>query len=446
MEKNMEHLNGTNKFSIIKLLKIKNMKKNIKLRKAITLFSSLLFLFTSCSKEDNITNNNQQVTKGRFDNSPFVWDEVYAKRPVDDIYIGDLNISLVKDNGAQTKSDYDASSRRSEGYGSRRGGDTTTSPSDNLFIINPIGIYVGAAYPKSSFPYKFDKEIATERNPIDIIFDFRDPFIDQITRETGSIGYKMSLKSAINSNEYQKQVVGDKPSLEYYFTQYYSYTDLEKAFSGNASLGSIFSAKVSSSSKNINIQSRTLAKLVSVNFSVYMDTPPASKGFFKDPASNKKETFTDDNLPVYIRSLTYGKVVYVAIESEYSYSEVKQALETAIKYKFIGASMSMDQQVTKIFSKSSTTIFAISDNSSQSFFMDGLANLSNLFTVNYSSTAYGYPIYLQGRYVYDNSSYLPATTSSGGNGSRSTNTENTSNTGGRRSTGTGDRASGGGRR
>ncbi|WP_321518631.1 thiol-activated cytolysin family protein [uncultured Bacteroides sp.] len=427
------------------------MKKNINFKKPITLLSLALLLFVSCSKDENAINDNKQKeTKGRFDNKSFVWDEVYAQRPVDDIYIGDLNVSLVKDDGSQTRSgriSTDGSSR------SGRGEDSSTTPSDNLFIINPIGVYVGAAYPKSSFPYKFDKEITTERNPIDIVFDFRDPFIDQITRETGSIGYKLSLKSAINSNEYQKQVVGDKPSLEYYFTQYYSYTDLEKAFSGNASLGSIFSTKVSSSSKKINIQSRTLAKLVSINFSVYMDTPPASKGFFKDPATNKKDNFSDVDLPVYIRSLTYGKVVYVAIESEYSYSEVKQALEAAIKYKFVSANISMDQQVTKIFSKSSTTIFAISDNSSQSFFMDGLANLSSLFTVNYTSTGYGYPIYMQGRYVYDNSSYLPATSSRGGNESRGADNGNTGNTGGRRSndtgsrnTGTGDRNTGSGDR
>jgi len=368
------------------------MKKKIYLISSRLLFALSFLMFASCSDDDNQAENNQpQVTKGRFDNTPFVWDEIYAQRAADDIYIGDLNVSLVNGNGSRTRS-------------SRRG-DSNTSSSDNLFIISPVEVYVGAAYPKSSFPHKFDKEISKERNPIDVVFDFKDPFIDKITRETGSVGYKMSLKSAINSNEYQKQLAANKANPEFYITQYCSPSDLEKAFSGNTSLGSAFSAKVSGNSKNRNIRSRTLAKIVSTSFSVYMDTPPASKGFFKDTAINKKDKFSDADLPVYVRSLTYGKVVYVAIESEYPYSEVKQALGAAIKYKFESANMNQDQQVAKIFSKSSTTIFAISDNSSQSFFMNRLTDLSSFFIAN-NATTYGYPIYLQGRYVYDNSSYF----------------------------------------
>lgn len=375
------------------------MKKKIYLISSRLLFALSLLMFASCSDDNNQAENNQsQVTKGRFDNTPFVWDEIYAQRPADNIYIGDLNVSLVKDNGSRTRSSHSIESN--------------ISSSDNLFIISPVEVYVGAAYTKSSFPYKFDKEISKERNSIDIVFDFKDPFIDKITRETGSVGYKMSLKSAINSNEYQKQLAGNKPDPEYYITQYSSPSDLKKAFSANTSLGSAFSAKVSGNSKNRYIRSRTLAKIVSVNFSVYMDTPPANKGFFKDTTINKKDKFSDADLPVYVRSLTYGKVVYIAIESEYPYSEVKQALDAAIKYKFESANMNKDQQVTKIFSKSSTTIFAISDNSSQSFFMNGLADLSSFFSANNTTITYGYPIYMEGRYVYDNSSYLQANNSS----------------------------------
>ena len=97
----------------------------------------------------------------------------------------------------------------------------------------------------------------------------------------------------------------------------------------------------------------------------------------------------------------------MAIESEYSYSEVGQALKAAIKYKFKGVSMDTDKQVIKIVSKSTVTLFAIAGDTPSAFFVGGLSDLSSIFETNYSSIAYGYPIYLQGRYVYDNSAYHP---------------------------------------
>lgn len=142
-----------------------------------------------------------------------------------------------------------------------------------------------------------------------------------------------------------------------------------------------------------------------------MDSPV--NGIFKDSTINaynnsgRSSSRSGEKL-VYTKSLTYGKTVYVAIESEYSYSELKTALEAGIKYKFIGASIKMDQKTTEIFSKSTITIFTVSENSSSSYFTDALENLNTLFTVKYSDLAYGYPIYLQGRYVHDNSVYKVA--------------------------------------
>lgn len=359
--------------------------------KPIVLFTFILSMFLSCSKDDNpMDNNQQQDIKGRFDNSPFVWDESNSTRPADDIYIGDMNVCLVSDDGSLTRSVA-----------------STGNSSDNLFIYIPVNIYAGAVYPKSSLPNKLGDEIALERNPIDVVYNFNDPFIDSITKETGSSGYKKSFKAAMISKEYHKHLAAGKADLEYYFTQFKTSSDLEKALSGNVSLGRIFSDNTAKNSKKLNIQSRVFVKLVSVNFSVNMDAPAASKGFFKDSSYNNKLGFKEENLPVYIRSLTYGRVVYMAIESEYSYSEVGQALKAAIKYKFKGVSMDTDKQVIKIVSKSTVTLFAIADDTPSAFFVGGLSDLSSIFETNYSSIAYGYPIYLQGRYVYDNSTYHP---------------------------------------
>lgn len=358
------------------------MRKNL-FSKRTALITCLFSMFMiSCSTDDNIETDFTNNGKGRFDNSPFVWDEVYsANHAIDQIFIGDLLIN------AETW---------------RIASDSKLRASFNqVAVTNPVSIYVGAIYPTSSLPYVFDREIAEAKNPIDIIFDFKDPFTDRITSETGSIGYKKSLSSALNSDKYKTHGSGDKNNLEYYFSEFYTYKDLEKAFPGNLDFGTIFSAKAASNKKQTNIKGRILARLVSENFVTYMDTPASTIGFFKNPELNKSKI---EN-PVYIKSLTYGKIAYVAIESEYSYSEVKTALKKAMKYKFVDSSIKADKEITEIFSKSSITVFSISDNTSEFYFTDALSNLNSLFTINYSRLSYGYLIYFQGRYLLDNSAY-----------------------------------------
>lgn len=51
-----------------------------------------------------------------------------------------------------------------------------------------------------------------------------------------------------------------------------------------------------------------------------MEVP--ANGFFKD----KSKDSSSEN-PVYVRSISYGKIALLAIESEYSFEEVKKAVE-----------------------------------------------------------------------------------------------------------------------
>ena len=50
-----------------------------------------------------------------------------------------------------------------------------------------------------------------------------------------------------------------------------------------------------------------------------MDLP--SSGFFKD----RNNDYSSEN-PVFIRSISYGKIALLAIESEYSFEEVKKGI------------------------------------------------------------------------------------------------------------------------
>lgn len=333
-----------------------------------------LFILNSCSHHDDPVhvpqNKKPHTEKGRFDNSPFVWDDFYPMNDSKDkIYIGDLSVWV----------------------------------EDVTSIINPLGIYVGAAYPASSLPFKYDREITHPRHPIDLIFDFRLPFIVEVTRETGSIGYTLALKDALASNDYKAHVSVDNYSVSASMTRFSSYKDVEKGFSGNAKLGSLFSARVQDNSSKVKkeVVGRLFARLTNSNFFAYMDLPP--KGLFKNSEDNKTEQGSEAN--VYIRSITYGKVVYVAIESEYDYPDIKFALETKLKYSSASSNTGLIKRANEILEKSAVTLFTISDKGAGSYFYNDADAIEKLFKIKYTPTSYGSPIFIQCKYIHDNSSY-----------------------------------------
>lgn len=332
---------------------------------------------------DNIKDTN--TVNGRFDEKPFKWDYIISTDSIDDS-VGLINIYPVKVE-KQSRSISD------------RPGLGTTNPVSDILVTDPNIIYVGAAFPESEFGGGFGKEILYERNPIDIATSFPDSYIGEITRPTGSIGYKLFMKEVLRSQEYKNYLTSKaRESMSFSCTEFYSYSDIEKAFATNSGLGNIFSAKVKSNSKKTNIKSRLLGQLISKNFSVTMDLP--SSGFFKD----RNNDYSSEN-PVFIRSISYGKIALLAIESEYSFEEVKKALEAGIKFKIFSAGGNYTSKDVEILQKSTITIYVISDNTEgdANQYFSSLDEIQNAFKVSYSQYAPGLPIICKGCYTKDHS-------------------------------------------
>ena len=124
-----------------------------------------------------------------------------------------------------------------------------------VLINQPDVIYVGAAFPESEFGKNFSKELLYPRNPIDISTSFPDSYIGEITKETGGLGYKKFLKEVLRSEEYKKFIQnGSRESLDFQCSEFFSYSDIEKAFSSNVGLAKLFSSKVQSNSVKKNIK------------------------------------------------------------------------------------------------------------------------------------------------------------------------------------------------
>lgn len=379
---------------------------------SFSLFALIAISFlVSCSQDDSILAMEEQsdastaiekkTLKGRFDDSDFKWDYSFSTdstgRKSNELVIGELHSIKEIHPIVVTKAE---TTRRSNGeFGeSRRRSAEIVNPIDvtEILINNSNFLYVGAAFPQSEFARNYGKEITYPRNPIEISVNFQDAYLGEITKETGSFGYKKFMKEVLRSPEYKDHVSsGVLESLDFQCTEFYSYSDIEKAFSSNMGLAKLFAAKVQSNSKKTNIKSRLVGRLISKNFSVTMETPV--KGFFKEKIMDQAA----EN-PVFIRSMSYGKLALLAIESEYSFEEVKKAVEAGIKWK-ISANGSYNQHDTEILQKSVITLYVLTDDKNSAFnqLFNSLENVLEAFKISYSEKSTGLPVTCIGQYTKD---------------------------------------------
>lgn len=301
---------------------------------------------TGCSE-----NENEEVPHGRFDESPFKWDYVFSSTNEDQTFIGDKFISV-----------------------------------ENRWMITPPNLYIGAAYPEKEFGTTFSPEITSARNPIDVIFEFTVPFTGTVKQEHGSIGYKTLLSEALNSTQYKEYMKNKVSPYEVRLTEIYSDQDILKAFPDNDKLSRLLLDEVEKDSSKKNTKSKLIGELRSNSFTVYMDFP--TDKFFKDEEAKEEN-------PVYIRSLTYGKVAYFVIESNYSYKETEDAILSKFSLHNI-----VDNE-KEIWEKLNITLFTISDNNQTAKVFKAPKDLEEFINRPFSESLYGYPIYCQGAYTND---------------------------------------------
>lgn len=367
----------------------------------------------SCSKETGLpiepaVNNPVETAEGRFDHTPFQWDYTYMPfLAPGEFFIGNINGVGVNQESAfhplETRGGRSSGPHR-DSSGGRNSGETPQNES-GVIVQNPTGVYIGSVYPITSIDSGlFDKEVTNlKKNPVRMLFRFPTDFRYQMTDYKDEWEYSEALEKALNSKNYEDHVTslseGGKQETGYSITEYTSLKDIEKAFGANVKMGSVFSGEVAINSKNVNVQGRMLAYLVGRNFKVAMVSP--ANGFFEDANNNKRTDLA------YVRSMSYGKLAFVSIESEYSYNEIKKAFEAGLKYKFVDANMKYDEHVKDVFAKSRITIMSIGDNSTESFYTNTTAVLENMFKTNYTKLAYGKPVFMELNKVNDGSIYLP---------------------------------------
>lgn len=168
-------------------------------------------LLGACSNEDELDSivvpqdNKTENMQGRFDETPFVWDYTYSTEEEADsnqIFIGDLMQAglneAVTTRATTNRRSYSNRTGREEGVRRSTSSTDENYRTEDIFISNPIPVYLGAVFPEKEFGKSFKPEILYPRNPIDVIFNFTRPFFGEVTKEHGSIGYKKLFTLEMN--------------------------------------------------------------------------------------------------------------------------------------------------------------------------------------------------------------------------------------------------------
>lgn len=275
---------------------------------------------------------------------------------------------------------------------------TRASNHSDEMAVTTSNIYVGAVYSAESIQNLDFKFIPNSVKPIDVAYTFPHYYFDHIERPSATNMYR-SINKATESPKFTgKQSL----AFEYDFREFSYYRELKLAFGANVNIATIFKIDASYNSTKIRSKSGLFARIVQKNFSLIMDYPADGNIFSKESDLN----FLSAKSPVYVNSIIFGRMGIIAIESNYSYDELKVAFKAALTAGKINGELNISEDSKKILKESSIKIF-ISGGKGQDVakIVEGYNEFKN-FIVNggeFTRNVPGVPIFFTANYAVDNS-------------------------------------------
>lgn len=278
--------------------------------------------------------------------------------------------------------------------------------SRGILIGNASQVYPGAVFSQSALlEGKFVDESTLARNAYDIEFDiWRTPQKITVAKGEGIAVYRKGIEQTVNSDGYQHMLKEDKKGSGSEDSSFESYKELKKSFLGRSDIGKLVINAAYNNSKALKkVNGRMFYSLIERYFTVEMEM--SEKGVFEDAKNNLRETHKESEQPVVVRRITYGKVLFAIVESEYAREDVSWAFSEAYNYGFNDAKIRADRTISKIFDKTVITAYLLSG--------DSYTTVSTPITIGqfgkfyygrrHEGDLYGTPIFADCNYVYNNS-------------------------------------------
>lgn len=153
---------------------------------------------------------------------------------------------------------------------------------------------------------------------------------------------------------------------------------------------------------NIKSKSGLFARVVQKNFAMIMDYPYDGNIFLNN--DDLQGVLSDS--PVYVNSIIFGRMAIIAIESDYSFNELKAAVKASFSAGVVGGEINISAEYKKILQESTMRLF-VSGGIGQDVakIVEGYNEFNN-FIVNggeFTKDVPGVPIFFTANYAEDNS-------------------------------------------
>lgn len=154
-------------------------------------------------------------------------------------------------------------------------------------------------------------------------------------------------------------------------------------------------------------------------FTVSFNAPSSPEAFFAPAvtADDARPYMAKDNPPGYVASVTYGRMLFVKVESDDAESDVKAAIDAVFNAGAVSGQVDVDVHFRDIMGRATVTVFALGGSPSDAIEImtssaDRAAKLKTYFDrgANYSADSPGVPIAYTVRRLKDNAAVKVAST------------------------------------
>lgn len=141
-------------------------------------------------------------------------------------------------------------------------------------------------------------------------------------------------------------------SFSYNMRQFTYFEELKLAFGANVNIARILDIDISVDKGKIRRKTGLFAKIIQRNYTVDMDLPIDGNLLLNHDEINNIGRYD----PVYISSITYGRMALISMESFESYDKLRVALQVALQAKVINRELDFSLEQKKILKEAEINV------------------------------------------------------------------------------------------
>ena len=273
---------------------------------------------------------------------------------------------------------------------------------DEIAVTNTLKRYAypGAILKGGSLENNRPTPISTSVDPITISFSFPNTYSNGlIARPSLSTTRQALVNAMLNENMHGTQSI----SFDYSFSEATSYEEANLIFGSSIDVGPIFHLDVSYTNHKKKRNTLVLATVTHRFYTIDMDLPSDGNLLLKNEELNNFAPYS----PIYVSSVTYGRIGIISIETDSAYNKVTKALHMSFNAVKVSGKLDIDADSQRLLEDSKLAVHIIGGSQPETT-IEGLNAFKDFIETKgvFSIENLGEPIFLSFNYLSDNSPYF----------------------------------------